>query len=75
MAAEKSYETLIDNLENHDAIKNKYFSFYLPNEKGYITFGEIPDEIVPDIDQIMWAPLIPDNENPWSVRLKDITIT
>lgn len=53
---------------------NKYFSFYLPDEKGYITFGEIPDDIVPDTEKIEWAPLIPNNENPWSVRMSSITI-
>jgi hypothetical protein len=47
-SVEKSKETMIDNLENHDAIKNKYFSFYLPDNEGYITFGEIPSHIVPE---------------------------
>lgn len=45
---ENIFSTLIDNLENHDDIKNKFFSFYLPEDEGYITFGEIPDDIVPD---------------------------
>jgi desulfoferrodoxin (superoxide reductase-like protein) len=66
---------MIDNLENHDAIKNKYFSFYLPeNQEGQISFGEIPDHIVSDEKLIEWAPLIPDNENPWSVMLSDIIV-
>lgn len=46
----------------------------MPEDEGYITFGEIPDDIVPDAKLIEWAPLIPDNENPWSVRLQDIVI-
>lgn len=72
--SEQSYPTLVDNLENYKEIKNKYFSFYLPDENGFITFGEIPSSIVSDADKINWAPLIPENENPWSVRLSDIII-
>lgn len=66
--------TLVDNLESHDDIKNKFFSFYLPENEGYITFGEVPSDIVDDESKIEWAPLIPENENPWSVRLSDIVI-
>lgn len=71
---ETSYPTLVDNLESYKEIKNKFFSFYLPDENGFITFGEIPSSIVSDVEKINWAPLIPNNENPWSVRLSDIII-
>jgi hypothetical protein len=47
---------------------------YLLENEGFITFGEVPTDIVDDPSHIEWAPLIPDNENPWSVRLKDIVI-
>jgi hypothetical protein len=61
-------------LEDHDAVKNKFFSFYLPENEGFVTFGEVPSHIVSDEKLINWAPLIPDNENPWSVRMSDIVI-
>lgn len=66
-------KTLVDNLEDYTKIKNKFFSFYLPENEGFIDFGEI-SEIVKDQSHIEWAKLIPDNENPWSVRLSDILI-
>lgn len=71
---ENMFGTLVDNLEDHDAFKNKFFSFYLPENEGFVTFGEVPSHIVKDEKLINWAPLIPDNENPWSVRMSDIVI-
>ncbi len=47
---------------------------YFKENEGYITFGEVPSDIVDDESKIEWAPLIPENENPWSVRLSDIVI-
>jgi len=65
---------MIDNIDSHDLLENKFFSFYLPGDIGYITFGEIPNKIVHDEKMINWAKLIDDNENPWSVRMSNIVI-
>jgi len=72
--ADKMYETLVDNLYLHEDLQNKFFSFYLPDEKGFITFGEIPQDIVGDTSKIDWAPLNEKQENPWTIRLKDIIV-
>jgi len=49
----------VDNLlENDLDVVNKFFSFYLPDDEGYITFGEIPSHIVGDESAILWAPLM-----------------
>lgn len=34
----------------------------------------MPNQIVKDETLIMWANLIADNENPWSVMLSDIQV-
>jgi hypothetical protein len=66
--------TLADNLERDNLITEKYFTYYVPDTNGFISFGDIPKSIIKDEKDIDWAPLWKEGNNAWSVAITDIRV-